>query len=89
MPIDKEHGCIYACNKGVVCNCPDCNVCEHNPKKEESQKKLYYASGMSLIEGRWQSCGWTIEATSFAEAAQIAEADETFRIHSLSNSVVY
>lgn len=89
MPIDKKHGCIYECNKGVKCECPECSTCRHNPKKEESKKKLYYASGMSLIEGRWQSCGWTIEANSFVEAAQIAEADEKFRIHSLSDNVMY
>lgn len=80
MPIDKECGCIYECNKGVKC--------EYNPKKEETKKHLYYASGMSLVEGRWQSCGWTIEAESFLEAALIAVADETFRIHSLSNNVM-
>lgn len=57
--------------------------------KEEQKKKLYYASGMSFVEGRWASCGWTIEANSFAEAAQIAEADKNFRIHSLHDCVVY
>ena len=56
---------------------------------EEPKKKQYYASGMSLVDGKWQSCGWTIEADSFLEAAKIAEADKTFRIHSLSDSVVY
>ena len=89
MPIDKEHGCVYECNKGVECECSDCSTCEYNPKKEESKKKLYYASGMALIEGKWQSCGWTIEANSFVEATQIAEADEKFRIHSLSDNVMY
>lgn len=89
MPIDKEHGCIYKCNKGIECECSDCNICEHNPKKKKSKLKQYYASGMILVEGRWQSCGWMIEANSFVEAAQIAEADETFRLHSLSDSVVY
>lgn len=44
---------------------------------------------MTLIEGRWQSCGWTIEANSFVEAVKIAEADEKFRIHSLSDNVMY
>ena len=52
MPIDKEHGCIYECNKGVKCECFDCSMCEHNPKKEETKKHLYYASGMSLVEDR-------------------------------------
>ena len=89
MSIDKEHGCIYECNKGIKCECSDCNICEYNPKKEESKLKQYYASGMTLVEGRWQSCGWTIKANSFLEAAQIAESDETFRIHSLSDCVVY
>lgn len=89
MPIDKEHGCIYECNKGIKCECSKCSACEHYPKKEESKKKLYYASGMALVEGKWQSCGWPIEAESFAEAAQIAEADKTFRIHSLNDCVVY
>lgn len=58
---------------------------------EESKKELkhYYASGMSLVEGKWQSCGWTIKAESFVEAAKIAEADKTFRIHSLSDNVMY
>ena len=36
---------------------------------EEQKKKQYYASGMSLVDGKWQSCGWTIEADSFLEAA--------------------
>lgn len=57
------------------------------PKKPK--KKKYYASGMSLVEGRWQSCGWTIEASSFSEAAKIAESDENFRIHRLSDSALY
>ena len=89
MPLDKEHGCMYECNKGVKCECSDCNTCNHNPKKEESKKKLFYATGMSLVEGQWQSCGWYIEAETFAEAAQIAAADSKFRIHSLSDNVMY
>lgn len=56
---------------------------------EEPKKKRYYASGMSLVDGKWQSCGWTIKADSFLEAAKIAEADKTFRIHSLRDGVVY
>lgn len=88
MPLNKEHKCIYECNKEIKCECSDCDICEHNPKKETGLKK-YYASGMTLIEGKWQSCGWTIEANSFVEAAQIAEADLKFRIHSLSDNVVY
>ena len=89
MPIDKEHGCIYECNKGIKCESSDCSTCEHNPKNKESKKKQYHASGMLLVGGRWQSCGWTIEANSFVEAAQIAEADEAFRIHSLTDNVMY
>lgn len=58
-------------------------------ESERSKLKSYYASGMSLINGSWQSCGWTIDAHSFAEAAQIAEKDETFRIHRLSDNVNY
>ena len=88
MPVDKEHGCVYECNKGIKCECSDCSICKYNPKKEVNPKH-YYASGMALVEGRWQSCGWTIEANSFAEAAQIAEADEKYRIHSLSDNVMY
>lgn len=45
--------------------------------------------GDDNLEGKWQSCGWTIEADSFLEAAKIVETDKTFRIHSLSDSVVY
>lgn len=89
MPINDEHGCIYECNKGIKCEYSDCGMCENNPKKEESKKNVYHASGMSLVEGKWQSCGWTIEADSFAEAAQIAEADETFRLHTLTDNVMY
>ena len=89
MPLDKDKSCIYECNKEIKCERSDCAICEHNPKKKESKKKTYHASGMTLVEGRWQSCGWTIEANSFIEAAQIAESDETFRIHSLSDCVVY
>lgn len=60
-------------------------------KEIESKKNLkqYYASGMTLINGSWKSCGWTIEAHSFAEAAQIAENDKTFRIHLLSDNILY
>lgn len=59
--------------------------------EKESKKKLnrYYASGMTLVEGKWQSCGWTIEAESFVEAAKIAEADKSYRIHSLSDNVMF
>lgn len=57
--------------------------------KESSELKHYIASGMTLINGSWQSCGWTIEAHSFTEAAQIAENDETFRLHSLTDNVTY
>ena len=85
MPLDQEHRCIYKCNEGIKCECTSCSECKYAPNK----KKHYYASGMVLIEGRWQSCGWIIEANSFSEAAQIAEADEKYRIHSLSDNVVY
>lgn len=34
MPVDKEHGCVYECNKGIKCECPDCSICEYYPKKE-------------------------------------------------------
>lgn len=34
MPIDKKHECIYDCNKGIKCECSECNNCEHNPKQE-------------------------------------------------------
>lgn len=54
-----------------------------------SKQKSYYASGMILVNGSWQSCGWNIKADSFTEAAQIAENDKTFRIHSLSDNVIY
>ncbi len=57
-------------------------------KKEENKSNLYYASGMSLVNGEWQSCGLTIEANSFSEAAKIAEDDKTFRIHSLRDGVI-
>ena len=77
--------CIYKCNEGIKCKCTNCSVCEHNPKKEKPKLKKYYASGKSLIDGEWQSCGWTIEANSFAEAAKIAEDDKTFKIHSLTS----
>ena len=50
--------------------------------------KLWYLQ-TQLINGKWQSCGWTIETNSFTEAAQIADADKTFRLHSLSDNVVY
>ncbi len=58
-------------------------------ENKQSKLKSYYASGMSLINGSWESCGWVIDAHSFAEAAQIAEKDETFRIHRLSDNVNY
>ena len=87
MPLDNKHECIYECNRNVKCECSDCSTCRYNPK--ESKKKQYYASGMALIEGKWMSCGWIIEADSFVEAAKIAEADEKFRVHSLSDNVMY
>ena len=62
---------------------------EHAEDSNNKKLKNYYASGMALIEGRWQSCGWMIEASSFVEAAKIAEEDEKFRIHSLSDNIVY
>jgi hypothetical protein len=65
------------------------NVYKHNSNKENPDLKHYRASGMTLVDGNWQSCGWTIEASSFTEAAKIAEADETFRLHSLSDNVMY
>ena len=89
MPLDKNHECLYECNKGIKCECSDCSICKHNPQRGKSKPKKYHASGMALIEGGWKPCGWIIEANSFAEAAQIAEADETYRLHSLSDNVVY
>ena len=83
MPLDKKKNCIYECNKEIQCEYSDCNSCQHKPKS------MYYASGMSLVDGHWQSCGWPIEASSFLEAAQIATSDKTFRVHSLSDNVVY
>lgn len=89
MPYDEKHECMYECNKGIKCECHDCNICINSPKKRDPELKLYYASGMTLIDGKWQSCGWTIEAKSFAEAARIADEDPTFRIHKLSDNVMY
>lgn len=86
MPYDIEKYCIYECNKGVKCEYDSCDNCPNKPK---SKKKTYYASGMTLVDGRWQSCGWSIEAESFLEAAQIAYNDEKFRVHSLTTGVVY
>lgn len=88
IPLNEEHRCIYEYNKGIECECPDCSICKHTPKMEIELKK-YYASGMTLLEDRWVSCGWSIEAQSFVEAAQIAEADKKFRLHSLSDNVMY
>ena len=60
-----------------------------NDTIEKSELHHYYASGMAFIEGRWKSCGWTIDAPSFIEAARIANSDDNFRIHSLSDNVMY
>lgn len=87
----ERFGCDYYIDSVEVtdnCEGSDCIINENTPKKEEKRKQ-YYASGMTLVEGKWQSCGWTIEADSFAEAAQIAESDVKFRIHSLSDNVMY
>ena len=82
-------GRIYGFSElNKIIKCADCNKCKIGSKKRK-YKKHYYASGMSLVNGKWQSCGWTIEANSFSEAAQIAESDEKFRIHSLSDNVMY
>lgn len=61
---------------------------EQNSEKQESPKRLYCASGMLLIKDEWRSYDWLIEAESFLEAAQIAAAEETFKIHSLSDEVM-
>lgn len=58
-------------------------------ESEEDKLKIYHASGKSLVDGSWKTCGWDIQAHSFTEAAQIAENDEKFRLHSLSDCVVY
>lgn len=88
MPDKKKvRMCMYKCNLGIRCEGAKCENCEHNP--EISKKRKFHASGMSLIDGKWQSCGWTIEATSFSEAARVAESDGTFRLHSLSDGVMY
>ena len=65
------------------------NECFEQETNDKKDLKQYYASGMTFINGSWKSCGWTIEAHSFAEAAQIAENDKTFRIHTLSDNVIY
>lgn len=49
--------------------------------------KQYYVSGMAFIDGKWQSCVWKIEANSFVDAARKAEAEKTFRVHSISDCV--
>jgi hypothetical protein len=54
-----------------------------------NEKKNFYLSGMSFVDGRWASCGWIIEAENFVEASKIAEADKTFRVHSISDNVNY
>ena len=60
-------------------------------KKEENKlclnknnKRIFYLSGKSYVDGRWASCGWQIEASSFEEASKIAESDKTYRVHSIS-----
>lgn len=58
-------------------------------EEQKPELKTFYASGMSFVNGHWASCGWSIEATSFAEAARIAEEDKNYRIHSLSDSVIF
>jgi hypothetical protein len=68
-------------DEGTVCN--NCPVDKILHKESKPKQKTYYASGKSFIDGRWQTCGWSIEANSFEEAARIAEADENFRLHSL------
>jgi hypothetical protein len=57
--------------------------------KNKNKLNHYRASGMVCVDGRWQSCGWTIDAHSFVEAAQIAEGDKNFRLHTLTDNVIY
>ena len=38
MPTDKEPKCIYECNKGIKCECNDCNICIHKPNKKGSRE---------------------------------------------------
>ncbi len=53
---------------------------------EEKEVHKYYASGKSLINGKWCECGWTVEASSFTEAAQIIEQDATYKLRSISKA---
>lgn len=89
MPIKNDcyENCIHKCEKCTPYHCKNCMFSEDitkENKEKDMNLKIYYASGKALVDGKWQSCGWSIRAHSFTEAAKIAEADETFRIHSLS-----
>lgn len=82
----KWGGKKYRSSKNVLDELNGGKIQVEEPKKE---LKHYYASGMSLVEGKWQSCGWMIEAESFVEAVKIVESNKTFRLHSLSDNVMY
>ena len=51
MPTVKEGRCIYECNKGIKCECADCNLCEHNPKLH-GERKTYSEEVMQAIRQR-------------------------------------
>lgn len=57
--------------------------------EQEGNKRVFYLSGKSFVEGRWASCGWQIEASSFEEAARKVEADKTYKVHSISDNMGY
>lgn len=82
----KHNGKKYKSPHNVLEDLNSGKIVVEDPEKK---KKSYYASGMALVNGQWQSCGWNIQATSFLEAAKIAASDPTFRVHSLSDNTVY
>ena len=88
MTTEKTRNRACERNKDAKCGCADYDAWPPNPKKPEC-KQTFYASGKSFVDGSWQSCGWQIEASSFAEAAAIAEADPTFKLHTLSDNAAY
>lgn len=53
MPTDKDCGCIYECNKGIMCMCSSCDACEYNPSKK-SKLKSCYMSCIALIKAKWE-----------------------------------
>jgi len=54
MPIDKEHGCISECNKGIKCMCTNCNYCLHKPDNTDNEA----VKGNTSLSNPYDDSNW-------------------------------